>query len=63
MCTPTIALVRSVIAVSIRSGSIVSVTGSISAKTGINPHQVSALTVAGEVNGVVMTSPESSSAR
>ena len=54
--TGRIAFVRSVIAASIRAGSIVNVTGSMSTKTGTAPTLLMDSGVAKNVNGVVMTS-------
>ena len=67
-CTGTMARVRGVIFRRTCSGSMFSVTGSMSASTGVAPAWMMALTVAQKVIGVVMTSspgptPEASSDR
>ena len=56
-------VVRGVIARATAAGSRFSETGSMSQNTGVMPDQLKACGVAGNVNGVVTTSPLSASAR
>src|SRR5690606_35757438 len=62
MCVAKIAQVFFVIAASILPASMLSVAGSISANTGLQPSQTILLVVATNENGVVMISPFSSNA-